>query len=314
MADDTGTGTPSAAPSSGAPPAAAASSTESASASATATPATSGAPVAQDPGEPPKERWPEILANARTKAEAEARSKWEQEARQKYGRFEGFDENPYGFAESLLDQLAQHPQYQQQVYAKAARLLQSRRGANVPQVTEEPQPDVPIVDGAGNVTGHTYSAKQLKVWREWDWAQREQTLSQRFAPLEQLNQRIQQAEQTAQIQYQADTTTKATLETLRQDPFFTQHEAAIKAEFAAHEEYGDNIHAAYVRVLTRDVLPTLSQTEQRKVLDSLQSKAAGATVNPGSQASTPPKKFKDFGEALKYFNDHPDEAAAMAQR
>ena len=110
------------------------------------------------------------------------------------------------------------------------------------------------------------------------------------------------------------------LASLRADPFFTQHEAAIKAEFAAHEDYGDNIHAAYVRVLSRDVLPTLSQTEQRKVLDSLNSKAAGTTVNPGGTTSTQRPSFKkkdgsdDWDAALKWFNDHPEDAAAMANR
>lgn len=270
-------------------------------------------PTQDSSGEPPKERWADILANTRTKTEAEVKAKLEQEVRQKYGRFDGFDENPYGFTESLIDQLAQHPQYQQQLLAKAARLLQSRRGAQSP-VAEEPQPDVPIVDGQGNQTGQTYSAKQLKVWQEWSWAQQQAKLDERFGPLEKLNQRIEQAEQTAQIQEQAVQHSTATLTELRSDPYFKQHEAAIKAEFAAHEEYGDNIHAAYVRVLTRDVLPTLSQTEQRKVLDSLSSKAAGTTVNPGGTASTPPPKFTNFGDALKYYADHPDEAAVMAQR
>lgn len=249
------------------------------------------------------------MTNARTKTRAEV----EAEFKQKYGRFDGFDENPYGFAESLIDQLASHPQYEKQLLAKAARLLQARRGAT-PQTVDEPQPDVPIVDANGNQTGQTYSAKQLKAWQEWNWGQQQAKLEERFGPLEQLSQRIAQAEQTAQIQEEAVQFSTKTLTELRADPYFKEHEAKVKAALIAHPEWGADVHRAYNHVLATEVIPTLKGTEQAKVLDHLKTQAAGATVAPGQSSSSAPPKFKSFGEAAKYYAEHPEESAAMANR
>lgn len=233
---------------------------------------------------------------------------------EKYGWASQFESEPFQFVDSWIDQLAQHPQHQQAIYAKAARMLASRRGMNAPaQPVEEPQADVPIVDGNGNVTGQTYSAKQLKAWREWDWAQRESALGERFKPLEQLNQRVQQAERKEQAQQQATAQVGEILTTLRLNPYFKEHEAKVKQALIDHEEFGDNVHAAFNHVLTTELLPNLSRTEQQKVLDSLQNKVAGATVNPGNSAPAAKPKFKDFGEAARYYEAHPDEAAAMAK-
>lgn len=317
MADETGAAasSPSAAGSSPAP------STVTPPASSTAAPAT-GAPAAvvtQDQtasssNEPPRERWDSILDNARTKTRADV----EREYKQKYGWADQFHEQPYEFVESWIDQLAQHPQYGSQILAKAARLLNSRRGRQIgPEAgaaVEEPVPDVPIVDGQGQVVGQTYSATQLKKWREWDWAQREATLADRFAPLEQRAQRQEQAEQVAQLQATATQQSQQTLTELRAQPYFKDHEADIKRAFADHPEWGDNLHRAYLHVLTTTVLPKLSQTEQAKVLDSLQTKAAATTVSPQAQAATAKPHFKSFAEAIRYYEAHPEEAAAMANR
>ena len=312
MADETGAAasSPSAAGSSPAP------STVTTPASSTAAPAT-GAPAAvatQDPArstEPPRERWDSILDNARTKTRAEV----EREFKQKYGWADEFHREPYTFVESWIDQLAQHPQYQQQLLAKAARLLNSRRGSHAQAAPpEEPAADLPYVDGQGNVVGQTYSATQLKQWRDWDWAQREATLADRFAPLEQRAQRQEQAEQIAQLQATASQHSQHTLTELRSQPYFKEHEADIKRAFADHPEWGDNLHRAYLHVLTTRVLPKLSQTEQAKVLDSLQTKAAATTVSPQTQTATSKPKFKSFEEAIRYYEAHPEEAAVMAKR
>src|SRR3990167_1681017 len=217
MADDTGAGTPSAAGSSPASPVEGAPSTESASASATATPVITGAHPTQDiTGEPPKERWADILANARSKAEGETRTKLEQEYRQKYGWADDFQNDPLSF----LDQrLATHPQYGAQLTAWAARHLGARRGTQ-PAIAEKPKPDVPVVDAQGNVTGYVYSDKQQDVLDEWRWEQRQAKFDERFGPLEKLSQRIEQAEQTAHVQEEATQHSAQTLSELRGDPYF----------------------------------------------------------------------------------------------
>lgn len=316
MSDVVTTGSTGAAPSSGASTTAdTASATASAPASATATPVDTSSAVSTPAatGEPPRERWEDILTNTRTKT----RSDVEAEYRQKYGWADQFHSDPYTFVDSWVDQLAAHPQYQAQILAKAARLLNARRGAQAPQAsqpTEEPKPNVPIVDGHGNVTGYTYSADQLKVWRDWDWKQKQSALDERIQPLEQMRTAIEHQAQQAVAQQQADEQARTTLTELRQDPHFKQHEAKVKAALMAHPEWGDNIHRAYHHVLQTDVFPTISRTAESNVLGQLKTQAAGGTVNPGQSAPTQTPKFKDFGDALRYFSEHPDEAAAMAKR
>jgi hypothetical protein len=113
---------PSAAPSTAAPSAPSAPSTP---ASATATPAAppSATSAPAPSGEPPRERWDDILNNTRTKT----RSEVEAEYKQKYGWADSFQTDPYAFVDSWMDQLASHSQYGPQILAKAARMLQARR-------------------------------------------------------------------------------------------------------------------------------------------------------------------------------------------
>lgn len=309
MADDTG-GTASATPAAGSSPApstAPASSTPAASTptSATATSADASAAASSEPGPIPYARFKEVNDSLKT---AKA-------FQDKFGWASQFETEPYSFVENWIDQLAAHPQYQQQLMAKAARMLQSRRGASQqPQVAEEPAPDVPIVDGQGNVTGQTYSAAALKKWHEWSWAQRETQLSERLQPLEQMRTSIEQQQQRQALQAQATEAAQQTVGKLKQSPVFVEHKDAFAQFFEQHEEYGDDVKGAWWDFYSSTVLPTLSRTEQAKVLTSLQKQAASGTVNPGASAPTGPPKFKDFGEAIKYFDAHPEEAAAMAKR
>jgi hypothetical protein len=280
-------------------------------ASATATPAGSAPSPAPDPtgssGEPPKERWADILANTRTKTRGEV----EAEYRQKYGWADAFQRDPYGFWERTTDHFAGHSQFGPQILAKAARMLQARRGQQpqTPAVAEEPQPDVLTDTGVP-----VYSAPQLKKWQEWNGVQREAALSQRLQPLEQLHQQIQRQAHETQIQETAHRETGAVLKELRQQPHFKEHEAAIKQALAEHDDWGDNVYRAYVHVLQTVVFPTLSQTEQAKVLADLKTKAASGTVTPSGQTPSQTPKFKDFGEAARYYDAHPEEAAIMAKR
>lgn len=316
MADETGASgsSASAAGSSPAPSTAASSTPAAPPASATATPATatSATPDASSvqSGEPPKERWDSILSNARAKTRAEV----EAEYKTKYGKYDQFETDPWGAVQAWLDQASQHSLYSDHVTNYAAKLLNSRRGKNQPQAAEEPQPDVPIFNGQGQQTGATYSAERMKQWREWDWQQKQAELSQRLQPLEEMRSNLERQAQLAQAQQEAESWGRSTLESLRQNPVFKEHEAKVKQALIDHEEWGDNVHAAFNHVLTTEILPKLSQTEQQKVVDSLEKKATGATVNPGSTAVSQAPKFKTMGEALRYFHEHQDEAKAVAER
>ena len=305
MAEIVTTGASSAAPPSGASSTAASSEAPASSAaSAIETPAASHSETAAPSpatGEPPQERWPDILDNARKKTRGEV----EAEFRQKYGWADQFQTDPYTFVEAWVDQLAEHPQYQPQILAKAARLLASRRGLTQP--VEDLKADVPIVDANGNVTGYTYRGDVLdKVL--------DRRLKERFDPLEQRAQAQEQREQLATLQQQSWDHASKKLTELRQNPYFKEHEAKVKAALAAHDEWGDNIHAAFNHVLLTDILPTLSQHEQRKMVESLQQKASASTVGPSGAGAATPKKFKSFAEAAAYYDAHPDEGEVLAHR
>ena len=280
-------------------------------ASATPTPAGTTTPVQDPQGPIPFDRHKEILESTRGKTRTEV----ETEYRQKYGWADEYQRDPWTFMQQRLDAMANHPQYAPHVLSYYARALQARRGLNGPRAgtgqaqVEEPKPDVPIVDAQGQVTGYTYSDKALKAMRQYDRAQLDSQVAQKLQPLEQLAQQWQQAQQQAQVDRQAS----QTLTELRQQPHFTEHEAAIKQALIDHEDWGDNVHRAYLHVLQTKVLPTLSQTEQAKVLTSLQTQANGGSVNPGQRAPSQTPKFKSFSDAAEYYAAHPDEAAAMAK-
>jgi len=280
--------------------------------SSVSSPSSSSAPVAAQPGqptpqtssEPPKERWDDILKNARAKT----RSEVEAEYRAKYGKYDTFEQDPWSAVQGWLQQASQHSLYRPLIQ----QWMQQQQRQAAP-VAEEPKADIPVVDANGNVTGYTYSDKKLAELRKWERAQMQQEYDQRFGPLEQFAQQQQQREQMQQVWHQASQQASQTLTSLREQPYFKEHEADIRAALEAHEEWGDNVHAAYNHVLVTKILPTLSQAEQQKVVDSINQKAGGGTVSPrGTTAGTP--QFKSFATAAKYFEEHPEEAAAMANR
>ena len=307
-------GTPSAAAPSAASPDATPASTP---APATAAPEGSATP-APDRGPIPYDRHEAILHGAY--GERDTAQKALREYQEKYGWVDQFQTDPLPHLEQWLDELSQHAEYGPKLYAKAARMLQSRRGHQVSQAaTEEPQPDVPVMDAQGNVVNQTYSAKQLKAWQEWNWAQREAALSERFAPLETAHKTAQQKEQEAVAKAQSDANARTTLDGLRKSEDFKKNEAQFKAFFASHEEYADNVHAAWWDFYHTTILPTRDAGTSAKVLDHLKTQANGASVHPsGTATSTRPdfSKAKDpWKSAMEYFDAHPEEAAAMnAQR
>ncbi len=236
------------------------------------------------------------------------------EFRDKHGWVEQFQTDPLPYLEQWLDQLSGHPEMGPKLAAKAARMLQSRRGAAAPQASEEPQPNIPIQDAQGNVVGYTFDAKQQKAWQEWNWQQREAALNDRLKPLEDMRQDAVQRQEMQQLHETSMRETHATLSELRANPVFAEHEPKIKAALIEHPEWGADVQRAFVHVLTTQVLPTLSDTTSRKVLDSLANKAGGATVNPGGASASQMPKFKSHKDALVYFDAHPDEAEKWASR
>ncbi len=236
------------------------------------------------------------------------------EFRDKHGWVDQFQTDPLPYLEQWMDQLSGHQEMGPKLLAKAARMLQSRRGASAPQASEEPQPNIPIQDANGNVVGYTYDAKQQKAWQEWNWSQREAALNERLQPLEQMRQQADQQREMTQLHETSMRESQATLTEMRTNPVFTEHEAKVKAALIEHPEWGADVQRAFNHVLVTQVIPTLSNTASRKVLDSLANKAGGATVNPGGAVASQAPKFKSFSDAMRYYAEHPAEADAMASK
>jgi hypothetical protein len=275
---------------------------DSQSAQATPQQVASPAPSPQSPtpsAEPPRERWEDILRNAREKTRREV----DAEYRQRYGKYDAFEQDPWRAVQQWLDQASQHSIYGQHVQQWAQKFNQPA------QVGEEPQPDVPITDAQGNITGYTYSATKLKEWNRWNQTQREREMNTRFQRLEQEAADIRDYRAQMQSQQWAN----HTLTEFRAKPYFREHEARIREVLEEHEEFGDNLHAAYNHVLITEILPNLSQAEQSKALNNLNQKAAGNTVTPGAPTPARPR-FKTFAEAARYYAEHLDEAKAAAER
>lgn len=258
-------------------------------------------------GEPPRERWDSILSNARTKAAQEARQAAESEFNQRFQPYKDFETDPWTAVQQWLEKAERHSVFGPMV----KQHYQSRQQQAHPQA--EPQPDVPIVDGNGQVTGKTYSAERLNEWQQWHHQQNQAALDARLSPLEARAKADAEREQVRQLNERSAQWAAQTMTELRKQPYFKENEQKIGQALLDHKEFGSNIHQAYNYILATEILPNLSAREAQSVINSLQDAGNATTVAPGTTTAGKPK-FKSYGEAAEYYSKHPDEAAAMAGR
>ncbi len=252
-------------------------------------------------GEPPRERWNDILDNTRKKTRAEV----EAEYQSRYGKYD-----PLTAVMDWLEKAEQHRLYGPLIKQHYQTRTQTAKPAEIPP---EPQPDVPIVDENGHITGKTYSADRLREWNRWNGVQQKAELDARFGPIEERERQRQQAAEEQQLRSQAEDNAKQILTELRQQPHYKENEPAIADILQAHPEWGANVHRAYMHFMHTVVLPKLSVAEAQSTIDSITKQGEATTVAPGTTAVGQPR-FKSFASAAKYFAEHPDEAATMAGR
>jgi hypothetical protein len=82
---------------------------------------------------------------------------------------------------------------------------------------------------------------------------------------------------------------------MRAKPYFTEHEADIKAYLAARG-YRASLESAYVHVLTTQVLPTLKATERSDTIAALKTQAAASTAQPSAAAPATPIRPRTFDD------------------
>lgn len=252
------------------------------------------------PGEPPKERWPDILDNARKKEREQFYQRYgltdkddPQRLKQERDLMLAFQQNPIGVLEFLKPQWLQHPEIGPALNAWAANHLRSlkARGGEGAAAEPEPQPDVPIQLDNGQVV-QLYSAQQLAKRDAW----REQQLMGKFkAELSPLQERAQKADQQAAIaeaQTQANQYADQIVGKISKLPGYTENLEKLR-EAVSH---GIDLRDAYVDI----VVPTLEGRAQQKAVQqveqTLKQRAAASTANPSAPAGTTgarPKSFRD---------------------
>ena len=218
-----------------------------------------------------------------------------------------YREDPVKWLSSTVQELRQaYPHLTPALTSEAARILGASRNF---QPEPDIEPDIPVLDGNGQVVSQAFSADRVR-----QLIQRvvQDTIGKEVSPLKQTLQK-QQATADADHQYaQAVATADKQYAQALTYPMFEAHKAAIAKAFEAHEEW--DLKDAYLHVLTTEILPTLDQTSQTKLLTKLQTQAAGGTVRPDGSGQGRPDFKGDFRKALEYYEAHPKEAADMEQR
>lgn len=277
---------------------------------ATAAPTDGNQPGAEAKGEPPKERWDDILNNARTKTRAEV----EAEYKQKYGWAESvnptefqqiqqwarqYQSDPIAwFAQTAAELRQQFPHLAQNLHSEAARVLAGARSNPQQAAPTDIEPDIPVVDEQGRVVSQAFSAdrvKQLIAHAVQD------AIGKEVAPMKADFQSRQQQEQARQEQAQIESSVKSIYEQASSElPQFKENEAEIAKALA--EIPGDPGTALY-RAWAKVVLPKYQAQSKADVLDSFKQKAAAKTEAPSAGAASPmtrPTNARDLEKTIAH--------------
>lgn len=284
-----------------------ASQTTDQSAGTTAPPADSSTPSGQpqQTGEPPQERWADILSNARQKAAAEAWAGYEwakqvtpQQFQEMAKWYQSANSDPVAFVQNLIGELQAHPDHGAKLRSLAAKTLSSGRSQQQ-AASEMPQPDVAITDPAtGQVVGHTYSNKALAERDTWLRQQIVAEIEQKYAPVTKTVEQITAERAELTRRQEAAAFARDFQAELAALPGYTEHRDAIRAELERAQLKSDHpaeVSAAAFRAYLKVVQPTLTQKAKSQLLDDLQQKAAASTgINPGSAAPAALGKVNSF--------------------
>lgn len=270
------------------------------SASTTTTPTATTPPA--EPGPVPYSRFDEV--NRRMKdAEAAARTVRERlgdlvdvdpgELRQSRQLFAALRNDPSGTLGHMVLALQNDPEQGPKVASALGRLLSGfkRQGGGEAAEEAEPQPDLQADNGTP-----LYSAPQLRKWQAWQQKQTEAAFQRRLGPLENLHQRLTQAEQTARANQQADSMASQMVAEARTWDGFKDHEPDIIAALDANPKWG--LERAYIEVMRTKVLPSYQAKAQADAVAKLTTTAAASTGSPSSGSGSAPVKTDSFEEAL----------------
>jgi hypothetical protein len=288
--------------------------TASASAATTEPPVETSTPDGTTPGngEPPKERWADILSNARAKereaAIAEYRQKvgWAEQINQQdlhhamsIAQKLRVDAGPDAFVEGLRAILAEGQQNPQ--IAAALRSFQGRALAQLRQQQAAPQgPDLhPIrVQLENGQEVGLYSADQITALRDQWLAQVKQEFQPVTKTIETLQAERAAAEQAQRVTHFASSTYQDMTTWPGMDSKENQRIVAHALTQARIDPNNpQEVQLAAERAWRTHVAPQQSRQAEAKLLDSLKTKAAASTgVNPGSAAPSATRAVTKFAD------------------
>ena len=252
-------------------------------------------------GEPPREKWDNILANARTKARDEALA----EHRDHLEIVAELKRDFPGTLARLLEEGGNDPRFSEAITAKAAALLNAKKQSA--KANAEPEPDLQTADGA-----LVYSADQLRQWHKWNQVQQTHQLTEQFKPLQELQHRFEQAQQRTRDEQQAGQIAEKRGASWKTMPFFADHKQAIlgRQQELYTEAQGaqgfdpvngpwELLQRAYAEVVSTQAIPKqhLQQTEQ--LVASAARKRAGSSSDPAAAAPAQARKPRTVDEALE---------------
>jgi hypothetical protein len=269
-------------------------------ADATALPAAPDPAVGQpQQGEPPKERWDAILANARQKAadEAMAPYQWAKQINpQEFASIQQLartlQSDPVAGLQQLIGEIRKDPKYDAQLKSLAARQLSQRSTPPAPSL----QPIQVQLDNGQQVG--LYSSEQIAAMFD----QRLASVQEDMTPLKQALETAKAERAAAEQQHQVQQFVTTTYDDLKTWPGMDKPEnQQMIAQALSQAPIDPNdpreVALALNAVYRKHVLPTLNQAAESKLLDSLKTKAAASTsVNPGSSAPSTSRAVTRFDQ------------------
>jgi hypothetical protein len=260
-------------------------------------------------GEPPKERWDTILANARTKAREEALA----QHREHLEVVQSLKDDYAGTLERLLDEGVVDPRFAERLTAKAAALLSARR--QQAKADEEPQPDA-VTRYEDGSQEPSYTPGQMKKLYEWRERQMKSGLMDEFKPLLEMKQQFEQVKQQRKDAETAMAIAQERGAGWKNAPFFKENkdailarqielnDAAMEAAQRGEGRYDSTntpwllFQQAYNEVVNSQVIPKLQSQQTDSLVAQAARKRAGSSSDPAASAPAQPRKPRTVDEAL----------------
>lgn len=203
------------------------------------------------------------------------------------------------FSNTISELRQQYPHLAPALTSEAARILAGSRSF---EPEPDIEPDIPVLDANGQQVSQAFSADKVKQLIQ-------RAVQEAVNPVKQSLSDREAREEAMRETYEANSTADRLFAQAQTWHGFTDHKASVLKAMQSHEDW--SIHDAYLHVLHTEIFPKLDQASQGKLLTHLQTQANGATVHPGAAATAAKPKFKNYGEAMAYYDKHPDEAAAL---